>query len=125
MMAASSCHIELFVSNSPLEDMRSWLTEAGYDVGVRSFQEPHMLVPAHLQVVDGGEQTELALKHCHRLRIEQNDSYTPILFVTGNPGSSIRLASLECGADTSLARPFQPAELLAQVHSLLRVKGRH
>jgi sigma-B regulation protein RsbU (phosphoserine phosphatase) len=125
MVAASSCHIELFVGDPPLEDVRSLLTEAGYDVGVRAFQEPHMFVPALLHVVDAGKQIEPALRQCHRLRTEQNDAYTPILLVTPDAAPSLRLAGLESGADTSLARPFEPAELLAQVLALLRVKQRH
>ena len=125
MSAGTSLYIELFTGNPPLEDMRSLLVEAGYEVGVRPLHEPHMMVPAHLYIVDSGGQSDLALKHCHRLRIEQNDSYTPILFVTADAAPSLRLTSLECGADTSLARPFEPAELLAQVQALIRIKQRH
>ena len=123
MAAVASCHIELFAGHPPQDDVRSLLADAGYDLAVRHFHEPPAQTPAQLYVVDGGRQPEAALKHCHRLRIDQNDSYTPILFVTG--AGPTRLASLECGADTSLARPVEPAEFLAQVQSLIRVKERH
>lgn len=123
MAAAASCHIELFASHPALDDVRSLLADAGYDLAVRQIPELPTQTLAQLYVVDGGRQPEAALKHCHRLRIDQNDAYTPILFVAG--GEPLRLASLECGADTSLGRPLEPAELLAQVQALLRVKERH
>lgn len=122
-MAASACHIELIASKPPREDLYAGLCGAGFEVGVRSFQEP--CPPAQLYVVDGGRQTELALLHCQRLRTDQNGGYTPILFVTAGADSTARKAGLDSGADTALARPFESAELLAQVQSLLRVKERH
>ena len=124
-VAASTCHIELFVSSPPQDEVRSLLAGAGYNVGVRGIQEPHRRVPASLYVVDAGHQLESALKLCQRLRTDQSDGYTPILLVPNADGASTRLASLESGADTSLARPFEPAELLAQVQALLRIKQRH
>jgi phosphoserine phosphatase RsbU/P len=123
MAAVASCHIELFASHPPLDDVRAPLAEAGYDLAVRHFAEPTSDTAAQLYVVDGGQQPEAALKRCHRLRSDQNDAYTPILFVSG--GEPVRLVSLECGADTSLSRPIKPTELLAQVQALLRVKERH
>jgi sigma-B regulation protein RsbU (phosphoserine phosphatase) len=75
--------------------------------------------------VDASQSIEAALQQCHRLRTNQHDAYTPILLVTGEASAAVRLASLENGADTSLARPFDPAELLAQVQTLLHVKDRH
>ena len=121
MVTASSCHIELFVGSPSLEDVRSVLLEAGHDVGVRALHESAM--PAQLFVVDGGRQTDLALERCRRLRLEQNEGYTPILFVTAD--AQARLAGLAGGADTTLGRPFVAAELLAQVQSLLHFKNRH
>jgi sigma-B regulation protein RsbU (phosphoserine phosphatase) len=124
MVTSSSCHIELLVGNPSPEDVRSLLSEAGYEVGVRAFQEPHMNRSAQLYLVDAGMQIEPALQQCRHLRLEQGDAYTPILLLSANTSASLRLAALECGADTSLARPFEPAELLAQVSALLRVKRR-
>src|SRR5258707_133514 len=114
-MAAPPCHIELFAGNPPLEDLRSLLSDAGYDIAIHQFQDLHPSVAAKLFIVDGGRQPEQALKRCHRLYVEQNGSYTPILFITPDGGPSSRLASLQCGADTSLTRPLDAAELLAQV----------
>ena len=125
MAAAPSCRIELFTDNTPLEDVQKLLADAGYDVGVRLFKGPHAHVAAQLYVVDGGDHPEQALKLCHRLHHEQNGTYTPILFVTADATASSRLASLQCGADTSLPRPIHADELLAQVQALVRGKERH
>jgi sigma-B regulation protein RsbU (phosphoserine phosphatase) len=122
MESASSCHIELFTEDFPREDVRSILADAGYDVGYCTFQGPH----AHAQVfiVDAGRSTEPALKLCQQLQVEQNGTYTPILFLSAD-GSAARRAGLQCGADTSLGRPIDGAEFLAQVQSLVRAKERH
>lgn len=122
-MPALSCHIELIASKPLQEDVHKGLSAASHTLSVRSFQEPH--AQAHLYVVDGGRQTELALVQCQRLRADQNGGYTPILFVAPADDGRARQAGLECGADTTIARPFETAELLAQVQSLLRVKERH
>jgi sigma-B regulation protein RsbU (phosphoserine phosphatase) len=124
MESVPSRHIELFADASPNAEVQALLAEAGYDVGVRNFQGPHAQAIAQLYIVDGGEHFEQALKLCHRLHAEQNGSYTPILFLNADGAASSRLASLQCGADTSLARPIDRAELLAQVQALVRTKER-
>jgi sigma-B regulation protein RsbU (phosphoserine phosphatase) len=123
-MAAPSCHIEIFAGQPPPDEVRTLLADAGYELGLRPFQEPH-LRPAQLYVIDGARETDQALKLCHRLHVEQNGSYTPILFITPDATASSRLAGLQSGADTSLPRPLDAAELLAQVQTLLRAKQRH
>lgn len=125
MVAIPSGRIEWFSGHPPAEDAHALLSRAGYDVGVHPFNAPHMQIPAQLYVVDGGAQTDQALEVCQRLHNEQHDAYTPILFLTANHDTSIRLASLQSGADTSIARPIDAAELLAQVQTLLRAKERH
>src|SRR5436190_18568206 len=102
MVEVPSCHIELFAGDPPADDVRSVLHQAGYELGVRLLTEPHMLVPAQLYVIDGSRHVDLALKQCYRVRVEQTESYTPILFVTTDDASGERLACLECGADTML-----------------------
>jgi len=123
MEPASSCHIELFTDTFPREDVRTLLVGAGYDIGIRQLQGPH--APAQLYIVDASSALEPALKLCQQLRVEQNGDYTPILFVSDDGVASSRLASLQCGADTSLPRPIDGAELLAHVESLVRAKERH
>jgi sigma-B regulation protein RsbU (phosphoserine phosphatase) len=120
----ASLHIELFSTNPPTHEVGSLLRAAGYDVGVRELRERGALIPAHLYIVDGTGHPDQALKTCQRLRVDQQESYTPILFVTRGDSNAARLASLQSGADTSLAQPFDPAELLAQTQALVRIKER-
>jgi DNA-binding response OmpR family regulator len=55
---------------------------------------------------------------CARLR-EAGD-LTPVLMLTARDGVEDRVAGLEAGADDYLGKPFELAELLARVQSLLR-----
>ncbi|MFT7583400.1 MAG: DNA-binding response OmpR family regulator [Myxococcota bacterium] len=55
---------------------------------------------------------------CRRLRDAGN--FTPVLMLTAMDGAAARVQGLEAGADDYLAKPFELAELLARVRSLLR-----
>jgi sigma-B regulation protein RsbU (phosphoserine phosphatase) len=78
-----------------------------------------------LILVDGNLPAGEALALCRRLRARLADGFVPLLFVPGDATPAARLASLQAGADTYLLRPFAPAELLAQVQALVRLKERH
>lgn len=120
-----SGRIEMFAAHPALEDAQSLLARAGYDVNLRPFNGPHLPTAAQLYVVDGASDVEGALQTCRRLSTEEHDAYTPILFLTAKADTGARLASLQHGAATAIARPIEAAELLAQVQTLLRVKERH
>src|SRR6201998_3781422 len=47
-------------------------------------------------------------------------SETPILMLTTRGAAKDRIHGLESGADDYLPKPFQPEELLARIHSILR-----
>lgn len=53
-------------------------------------------------------------------RIRQLPDYIPILMLTARDQSSDKILGLELGADAYVTKPFEPRELLAQVHALLR-----
>ncbi len=53
-----------------------------------------------------------------RLRAENNQTF--ILMLTARDSLENRVEGLESGADDYLVKPFEPAELVARVHSLLR-----
>ncbi|MER3468403.1 MAG: DNA-binding response regulator [Thermoflexus sp.] len=55
---------------------------------------------------------------CRRLRALGN--WTPIIMLTQIGGSQERAMSLEEGADDYLNKPFDPGELVARIHALLR-----
>jgi class 3 adenylate cyclase/CheY-like chemotaxis protein len=58
---------------------------------------------------------------CRRLRAEPATAALPIIMIT-SAGNQEKLTALEAGADDFIPKPFDKAELLARVRSLLRVK---
>lgn len=63
---------------------------------------------------------EDGLSICRRLRAKLQ---IPILMLTARADDVDRIVGLELGADDYLAKPFNPRELLARIHAILR-RGR-
>jgi adenylate cyclase len=61
---------------------------------------------------------------CRRLRDDPSSGYLPIIMITAS-GAQEKLKALEAGADDFILKPFDKAELLARVQSLLRIKEYH
>ncbi len=61
---------------------------------------------------------------CRRLRDQPATAHLPIIMITASETKD-KVKGLEAGADDFLAKPFDQAELLARVRSLLRVKRYH
>lgn len=78
------------------------IAEAAPDVIVLDVMMPH---------VDGREV-------CRRLRGAGN--WTPIIMLTQVGGPTERAMSLEEGADDYINKPFDPGELVARIHAVLR-----
>ncbi|MCE1238507.1 MAG: two-component system response regulator OmpR [Azonexaceae bacterium] len=72
----------------------------------------------HLIVLDLMLPSEDGLSICRRLR-GQNDR-TPIIMLTAKGDEVDRIVGLEMGADDYLPKPFNPRELLARIHAVLR-----
>jgi adenylate cyclase len=61
---------------------------------------------------------------CRQLRATPASAVLPVVMITAS-GNEEKLRALEAGADDFIAKPFDQAELLARVRSLLRVKEYH
>jgi adenylate cyclase len=61
---------------------------------------------------------------CRRLRAQPATAHLPVIMITASETKD-KIKGLEAGADDFLAKPFDQAELLARVRSLLRVKRYH
>jgi class 3 adenylate cyclase/CheY-like chemotaxis protein len=61
---------------------------------------------------------------CRRLRADPATSFLPIVMITAS-GSQERIGAIEAGADDFVVKPFDQAELLARVRSLMRIKRYH
>ena len=126
-VAVASCPIVLCADPATGPAVRAALQQAGFEVSQQTIHGNSSVngVTAQLIVIDGGVQTDSALKLCQRLHCESDDAFLPILFLASGDGNGSRRASLDCGADAFLPRPFDAAELIAQVQALLRIKERH
>jgi adenylate cyclase len=61
---------------------------------------------------------------CRALRADPATRYLPVVMITAS-GEPEKLAAIEAGADDFIMKPFDQAELLARVRSLLRIKQYH
>ncbi|MCX7898167.1 MAG: two-component system response regulator OmpR [Rhodocyclaceae bacterium] len=68
---------------------------------------------------------EDGLSICRRLRAASEDAIRelPILMLTAKGDDIDRIVGLELGADDYLGKPFNPRELVARIHAILRRKG--
>jgi phosphoserine phosphatase RsbU/P len=127
-MASAPARILLCADDAaPADDARQVLAGAGHTVAFHALADtdPDDLASYHLVVLDSSRAAGRAQDFCRRLRGRAGDGFLPILFITADPTPAARLASLECGADTYLLRPFAPGELLAQARAFLRIRAHH
>lgn len=61
---------------------------------------------------------------CAQLKTDPATSHVPVVLLTAKSGPDVRLEGLETGADSFLAKPFDPRELRAQVKNLLTLRQR-
>lgn len=61
---------------------------------------------------------------CRRLRDDPATRFLPVVMVTAS-GDQEKVKAVEVGADDFIPKPFDKAELLARVRSLLRIKEYH
>ena len=102
-----------------------YLSEQGFDV--RALPDATQLDkrlqrdPPHLLVLDLMLPGEDGLAICRRLR--GAGETVPIIMLTAKGEDVDRIVGLEMGADDYLPKPFNPRELVARIHAVLRRQG--
>jgi len=102
--------------------LRRYLTEAGFEVFVaedaKALSQTLLHTIVDLIVLDLMMPGEDGLSVCRRLRA--SGTKTPIIMLTAKGEDVDRIVGLEVGADDYLGKPFNPRELLARIHAVLR-----
>lgn len=102
--------------------LKRYLVEQGFEVEAladgseieqRLLSRPFDLIVLDLMLpgLDG-------LTLCRNLRA--NNNFTPIIMLTAKGDEVDRIIGLEMGADDYLPKPFNPRELVARIHAILR-----
>lgn len=85
------------------------------DIAVREGPDL-ILLDAKMPGMDGFEV-------CRRIRADERISRIPVLMISAVlTGTRDRISGLESGADGYICKPYETAELIAQVRALLRIK---
>jgi adenylate cyclase len=104
------------------------LTPRGYRVAAaQSGREALAMVaaePSDLVLLDILMPEMDGYEVCRALRAQPETSFLPVVMITAS-GEQEKIAAIEAGADDFIAKPFEQAELLARVKSLLRIKRYH
>ena len=107
--------------------LRRYLSQEGFEVIVaedgKALSRVLLRETVDLIVLDLMMPGEDGLSICRRLR-GANDR-TPIIMLTAKGEDVDRIVGLELGADDYLSKPFNPRELLARVHAVLRRRPLH
>ncbi len=102
--------------------LRRYLTQEGFEVLLaedgKSLSRLLSREQIDLIVLDLMMPGEDGLSICRRLRAA-ND-ITPIIMLSAKVDEVDRIVGLEVGADDYLPKPFNPRELLARIHAVLR-----
>jgi two-component system phosphate regulon response regulator OmpR len=102
--------------------LRKYLTQEGFDVllaeDAKALNRVLTRETIDMIILDLMLPGEDGLSICRRLRAA-NDP-TPIIMLTAKVEDVDRIVGLEVGADDYLPKPFNPRELLARIHAVLR-----
>jgi two-component system OmpR family response regulator len=115
-------HILLVDDDAEIRALLSeYLTREGFSVTAvpdgRSMDEALEDARFDLAVLDLMLPGEDGVSLCKRLRAR---SILPVIMLTARGEEADRITGLEAGADDYMPNPFNPRELLARVHSVLR-----
>jgi putative two-component system response regulator len=102
------------------------LDAEGYHVTCASNGEEALRVVQHepidLALLDVMMPGKSGFSACLAIKSDPKTRLIPVVLVTGLTGSDDRIQGIMCGADDFLNKPVNKHELLARVHSLLRLK---
>jgi cyclic di-GMP phosphodiesterase len=109
-----------------LELLKDLLTDAGHDVTCAANGKEAMEVlnrSHHRVVITDWEMPEMGgVELCEAVRASgEFEGYIYIILLTSHGSMGERVAGLQAGADDFIAKPFEPAELLARVQSADRI----
>lgn len=62
---------------------------------------------------------------CRLIKTLTQDTFLPVVLLTGKTDTESRVEGLRIGADDYVCKPFDERELLARVHGMLRIKRLH
>jgi len=102
--------------------LRRYLTQEGFEIflaedapAMRRVLSRELIDLVILDLMLPGED---GLSICRSLRAQRNT--LPVIMLTAKVEEVDRIVGLEVGADDYLAKPFNPRELLARIHAVLR-----
>ena len=120
----------LIVDDQPelAQMMTDLLDDAGYQArsagngrealaDIQQEQPDLVLLDVNMPELDGFEVAAM-------LKSDPATATIPIIMVSAQEGRASRLIGLESGAEDYLAKPVDPAELLAKIRNLLRLRQR-
>lgn len=114
----------LIVDDDPRirELLSRYLKQEGFEVWVaedgKAMDKLMLRDTLDLLVLDLMLPGEDGLSICRRLRAQHNT--TPVIMLTAKTDDVDRIVGLDVGADDYLGKPFNPRELLARMHAVLR-----
>src|SRR5438105_6285053 len=122
-MKPSAPKILVVDDDARLRDLLArYLGEQGFQVQVlpdaRELDKRLQRDPPHLIVLDLMLPGEDGLAVCRRLR--GSGESVPVIMLTAKGEDVDRIVGLEMGADDYLPKPFNPRELVARIHAVLR-----
>ncbi len=107
--------------------LQALLADQGYHVVIASdgkeAQQRIQESPPDLCVIDYDMPKLNGLELCKAIKADPDTKLLPVVMLTGMSPEQEKLNALEAGVDEFLSKPVQPAELLAKIKSLLRVKS--
>jgi two-component system phosphate regulon response regulator OmpR len=117
------CRLIVVDDDGRIRDLlRRYLSQEGFEVllaeDARALDRLMLREQVDLVVLDLMLPGEDGLSVCRRMRARQD--LTPVIMLTAKGDEVDRIVGLEIGADDYLTKPFNPRELLARVHAVLR-----